>query len=135
MPRFSEMRITQSLAFVATVFVLSGISLAQIKPAAGIRQNTPNVHAFINAKIVVGPGRVIGKGTLVIRNGTISAIGAGIAVPADARVWDLSGMTIYPGFIDAYSDIGVPKKASTRRGSGSAAAPAEAGDPRAETLE
>ena len=53
---------------------------------------------------------MIGKGTLVIRDGTVSAVGAGIAVPADARVWDLSGMTIYPGFIDAYSDIGVPKK-------------------------
>ena len=110
MPRCSGLRITRSLAFLAAVLMSAGIGLGQIKPATGIRQNTPNVHAFINARIVVGPGRVIGKGTLVIRNGTISAIGAGIAVPADARVWDLAGMTIYPGFIDAYSDIGVPKK-------------------------
>jgi imidazolonepropionase-like amidohydrolase len=101
---------TRSLAILAAVIMLAGIALAQIKPAAGIRQNTPTVHAFINAKIVIGPGRVIGKGTLIIRDGTVSAVGAGIPVPPDARVWDLSGMTIYPGFIDAYADIGMPKK-------------------------
>ena len=50
--------------------------LAQIKPAVGIRQNTPNVHAFTNAKIVVAPGNTIDKGTVVIRDGVITAVGA-----------------------------------------------------------
>ena len=81
----------------------------QIAPAIGIRQNTPKVHAFTNAKIVVAPGKVIDKGTLVIRDGIIVAVGANVAVPEDARVWDANGMTIYPGLIDSYSDIGMPK--------------------------
>ena len=88
-------------AIVLLLAIASQSAFPQIKPAAGIRQNTPSVHAFTNAKIVTAPGKVIEKGTLVIRNGVIVAVGANAAVPADARVWDVSGMTIYPGFIRA----------------------------------
>jgi imidazolonepropionase-like amidohydrolase len=90
---------------------------AQTEPPVGIRQNTPAVHAFINARIVTAPGKVIEKGTVVIRDGVISAVGANVTVPPDARVWDMSGMTMYPGLIDSYSDYGVPKKPE-RRGAG-----------------
>jgi len=85
------------------------ILLSQTKPTDGIRQNTPNVHAFINARIVQAPGKVIEKGTLVLRNGVIQSVGAS-SPPADARVWDMAGLTIYSGFIDAFSDYGMPKR-------------------------
>lgn len=81
----------------------------QIQPVTGLRDNTPAVHAFTNARIVIAPGRVIQKGTLVIRDGIIESVGEKIAVPADARVWNLDGMTLYPGFIDLYSNYGLPK--------------------------
>jgi imidazolonepropionase-like amidohydrolase len=87
---------------------------AQFRPAVGIRQNTPRVHAFTNARIVVAPGRVVEKGTLVVRDGII--VGVGVTVPADARVWDLAGMTIYPGFIESQADIGMPKKPQQDQG-------------------
>jgi len=45
---------------------------------------------------------VIEAGTVVIRNGLIQAVGKDTAVPADARVWDMKGMTIYAGFIEPY---------------------------------
>jgi imidazolonepropionase-like amidohydrolase len=89
---------------------------AQIKPAVGIRQNTPSVHAFTNARIVISPGKIVDKGTLVIRDGIITAVGKTAAVPADARIWDMSGMTLYAGLIDSYSDIGMPKKPEGGRG-------------------
>ncbi|MEX2600117.1 MAG: amidohydrolase family protein, partial [Balneolaceae bacterium] len=44
---------------------------------------------------------------LVIRNGIIEAVGNNVTIPADARVWDLAGKTIYPGFINAFSDVGM----------------------------
>ncbi len=90
---------------------------AQVAPAVGIRQNTPEIHAFTNARIVVSPGKVIDKGTLIVRNGLIEAVGAAVKVPADARVWDLKGMTLYPGLIESFSDAGLPKQ-SQERGSG-----------------
>lgn len=100
----------------AAMALLGTAGSAQVKPTVGIHQNTPGVHAFTGARIVVAPGKIIEKGTLVIRDGTISAVGAAVEVPADARLWNLSGMTIYPGFIDGYSDIGVPKKPSPPSG-------------------
>jgi len=93
--------------------------MAQVAPAVGIRQNTPAVHAFTNARIVVSPSRVIEKGSLVIRAGMIEAVGVKIKIPADARVRDMKGMTIYPGLIEAYTDASLPKKAG-ESGRGSA---------------
>jgi imidazolonepropionase-like amidohydrolase len=92
---------------------------AQVAPAVGIRQNTPAVHAFTNARIVVSPGRVIEHGSLVIRDGMIEAVGANVKLPADARVRDMEGMTIYPGLIESYTEADLPKKANeSGRGSG-----------------
>ena len=104
------------LALLALLVMgIAALLPAQIKPAVGIRQNTPSVHAFTNARIVVSPGAVIDKGTLVMRDGVITAVGKNAAVPGDARVWDMTGMTLYPGLIDSYSDLGMPKKPSATR--------------------
>ena len=80
---------------------------SRTEPVTALRDNTPGVHAFTNARIVVAPGRVLESATLVVRNGVIEAVGANVSPPADARVWDMSGQTLYPGFIDAYADLGV----------------------------
>ena len=77
----------------------------QTAPMEGIRQNTPRVHALINARIIPAPGAVIERGTVVIRDGVITAVGAAVVPPADARIWDYSGKTLYPGFIDPYLQI------------------------------
>ena len=74
----------------------------------GLRDNTPRLHALTGARLVLAPGRVVENGTLVIRDGIVVAAGAGVQVPAGARVWKLGGRTIYPGFIDLASTTGVP---------------------------
>src|SRR4051794_37589046 len=92
-------------------FVLAVSSSAQVTtvPKQGIRENDPRVHALTNAHIVTAPGKTIEKGTLLIRDGLIVEVGANVKVPAEARVWDLTGKTIYPGFIDAYSRLDLPE--------------------------
>ncbi|MCC5943039.1 MAG: amidohydrolase family protein [Balneolaceae bacterium] len=87
--------------------VSSPIAQAQTAPTDGMKVNTPAVHAFTNATIVTSPGQTISNGTLVIRDGVIEAVGRNVNVPADARVWDMEGKTLYPGFIDAHSDVGM----------------------------
>jgi imidazolonepropionase-like amidohydrolase len=84
-----------------------GTAAAQTTPVEGLRQNPPAVHALTNVRIVAAPGRIVPSGTVVIRDGVIEAAGANVRVPADARVWDLAGHSVYPGFIDAYSDVGM----------------------------
>ena len=90
------------------VTLLPAVLPAQTAPTVGLRDNPPGVHALTGARIVVSPGRVIERGTLVIRDGVIEAVGPNVQVPADARVWDLAGRTIYPGFIDPYAAVGMP---------------------------
>lgn len=102
--------------FFIVLLCLAGVSVAQIAPVTGLRENTPTVHAFTNARIVTAPGKVIPKGTLVIRNAVIEAVGDKVVPPADARVWDLSGQTLYAAFIDVASDIGLPKPQPSQQG-------------------
>ncbi len=89
--------------------LLAALARAQVTtaPTEGLRENDPRVHALTNARIVTAPGKTIEKGTVVLRDGVIVEVGANVKLPADARVWDLTGKTIYPGFIDAYSRVGI----------------------------
>ncbi len=50
---------------------------------------------------------VIENGTIIFRNGLITAVGANIDIPAGTRVVDATGKHIYPGLIDAYSTVGI----------------------------
>jgi imidazolonepropionase-like amidohydrolase len=108
--------IMRALAVTASV-VAPSIASAQL--AANRERNAPNVYAITNARIVAGPGSIVDRGTVVVRNGVISAVGATAQVPADARVIDGNGLTIYPGVIDANSSLGL--------GGGGAAVVADAG--------
>jgi imidazolonepropionase-like amidohydrolase len=91
-------------------FLLAEAALAQIDtaPTVGLRDNTPRVHALTGAVVHVAPGVVLEPGIVVLRDGLIEAVGADVAVPPDARVWDLSGRVVYPGFIDALTELGLP---------------------------
>lgn len=64
--------------------------------------------AYTNARIVVSPGTVIDGGTVVFRNGVITAVGQNVTVPYDAHVVEADTLTIYAGFIDALSHAAVP---------------------------
>ena len=68
----------------------------------------PTTWAITGARIEPVSGPAIATGTVVIRNGLIVAVGANVPVPADARQLDGSGLTVYPGFIDAYGTLGMP---------------------------
>jgi imidazolonepropionase-like amidohydrolase len=97
------------LLFVFCLMLMPALlpAQSQTSPTDGMRVNTPGVHAFTNATIVTTPGTTITNATLVVRNGVIEAVGRNARVPADARVWDLNGKTVYPGFIDAHSHVGM----------------------------
>jgi imidazolonepropionase-like amidohydrolase len=79
---------------------------SRTQPVTGLRDNSTGYHALVGARVVTAPGQVLTNATIVLRDGMITAVGAGIAPPAGARVWDLKGLTVYPGFIDASADLG-----------------------------
>ncbi|MGQ0561178.1 MAG: amidohydrolase family protein [Gemmatimonadota bacterium] len=62
--------------------------------------------AITNAKIHPVAGPVIERGTIVIRDGRIAAVGANLSVPAGARVIDGTGKIVTPGFLDSSTSLG-----------------------------
>ncbi|MEX0342332.1 MAG: amidohydrolase family protein [Erythrobacter sp.] len=81
----------------------AGVALAF---ASGSASAQDRAMAFTGATIHTMAGPVIENGTLVIEDGKIVAVGADVAVPADAETRDASGMVIMPGIVDTHSHIG-----------------------------
>ncbi|HUY36855.1 MAG TPA: amidohydrolase family protein [Pirellulales bacterium] len=107
--------LTFGLAWLAAV---PAWAVPDTAPRPGLRENTPNIHALRGARVVVAPGQVIESCTLVIRDGVIEAVGADAEAPADARVWDESGKTIYAGFIDAFGELSLDASRPAADGKG-----------------
>jgi imidazolonepropionase-like amidohydrolase len=84
-------------------------NLFNITPEAGkVVYNTNGpAWAITNARIHTVSGPVIPRGTIVIRGNTIQAVGANVSIPSGARVVDARGGNVYPGFIDAQTDLGL----------------------------
>ena len=75
----------------------------------GVKAKNTNYTAFTNAKIFVTPNQIITSGTLLIQNGKVIEVGKTVDIPKNTVVVDLSGKSIYPSFIDIYSEFGVEK--------------------------
>ena len=77
-------------------------------PKNGIGNDKKLTYAFINAKIYIDYKTVLEKSTLLIHDDKIIDVGPTIVIPKEAVIIDLQGKTIYPSFIDMYSDYGIP---------------------------
>ncbi|MCK7591756.1 amidohydrolase family protein [Subsaxibacter sp. CAU 1640] len=75
----------------------------------GVIAKNTNYTAFTKAKIYVTPTQVIENGTLLIKDGKVVAAGTSVSIPKNTTVIDVSGKSIYPSFIDIFSDFGVEK--------------------------
>jgi len=87
---------------------------------------TPSVYAITNARIVTVTGPVIPKGTVVFRDGIITAVGENVPIPPEARVIEGGGLTVYPGLFDAQTDLGLPSAPQAPGARPGAAPPAQA---------
>ncbi len=60
-----------------------------------------------NATILTAAGDRIERGSVLMRDGKIAAVGASLEPPADATVVDGTGKWVTPGVIDAHSHLGL----------------------------
>lgn len=96
-------------AALAALFALAAPDgAAQQGPVEGIRKVDARWHALVGATVVTEPGRTIPNATVVIRDGVITSVTADGAPPDGARVWDYTGLTIYPGLIEAHLPVKAP---------------------------
>jgi imidazolonepropionase-like amidohydrolase len=77
-------------------------------PCLGAQDEAPSPVAIVGARIIVDPNTTIESGTVVLRDGMIAAVGADAVAPVDAEVIDGKGLTVYAGFIDGHTTIGLP---------------------------
>ena len=125
--RHSHRRLIYALALAMLTPVclwLAAPSSAQRGSGAGSQTSTlgggagVSAYALTGARIVTVSGPVIERGTVVIRDGLIEAVGANVNAPPDARVIDGSGLTVYPGIIDANTTLGIPRPTPAPAGAG-----------------
>jgi imidazolonepropionase-like amidohydrolase len=78
-------------------------------PAPPARPPVPTgpVIAITNARLMPVSGPAIERGTIIIRGGTIAALGANVQPPAGARVIDAAGKIVTPGLIESATQIGI----------------------------
>lgn len=92
-----------TLAFII-VAALSSIAAQQAPPPATPQAGTV---AITGGRVLPVSGPPIDKGTVVMRDGRIVAVGANVPVPAGARVIDAAGKIVTPGLFDSATQIGI----------------------------
>ena len=102
---------------LASGFLL-GVALVVPRAAHAQAPASTGTWALTNARIETVTKGTIEKGTIVIRDGIIEAVGPNVSPPSDARVVDLTGRTVYPGFVDLTSSMGLPTPPQPQGGFG-----------------
>lgn len=80
-------------------------SLALFVTLLLVQQASAQDLVVTNARVIIGDGRVIERGSVVVRGGRIATVSAGVAPAQGARTVDAKGMSVMPGFIDAHRHI------------------------------
>jgi imidazolonepropionase-like amidohydrolase len=97
-----------SLRSVVALGVL--LALAPLASARAEGPDPPPYYAIRNVDVKTGNGQTLTGVTVLLADGLIEAVGAGVTVPADAWVIEGEGLTLFPGLIDALGDLGQKPK-------------------------
>jgi imidazolonepropionase-like amidohydrolase len=74
-----------------------------VAPVVGVSDKRVEVYGFKNAHVVVDYQTTLDNTDILISNGRIEAIGTNIAFPKGTVIYDLTGKTVYPSFVDVYA--------------------------------
>ncbi len=96
------MRTSRKKLFLALFAFVMVAALAGAFPA-----EAQQTYAITHAKVFPISGPPILDATVVIRDGKISAVGKGAAIPSGAKVIDAKGLEVYPGMFNAVTELGM----------------------------
>jgi len=105
--------------------ILAGLMLAVLVSPRGQAAHG-EVYALVGGRVFTVSGPVIEKGTVILHDGLVDAVGASVVVPVGARVIDVTGLTVTPGLVDGFGAIGLP---AARPAAGGGPAPSPAANP------
>ena len=91
-------RATRTVCFLLGLLVFANAAHAQGQPAT---------YAIRGATVHTLAGEAIERGTVVIQDGRIAGVGRNLPIPNGAKVVNARGLHVYPGMIDAFSQLGL----------------------------
>lgn len=101
----------KKLVFLSVLLLTAhGLLLTVNAQSGGTQQNLTGragAFAITNARIVTVSGETIESGTVIVRDGKIEAVGANVKAGRGVEVIDGKGLTVYPGMIDAATNMGL----------------------------
>jgi len=99
-------RATLLLLLLASFFQVSAQTTF---PNNGVQDQRERYYALTGATVYTDYDTKIDNATLLIRKGKVVEVQQASTPPEGAVVLDMAGKTIYPAFIDLYSDYGMPE--------------------------
>ncbi|HYO62594.1 MAG TPA: amidohydrolase family protein [Pyrinomonadaceae bacterium] len=96
-------------ASLALACALALLPRSAAHTTAAAQRRATDTYAITNARVVTVSGATVERGTVVVRDGLIAAVGANVSAPPDARVIDGTGLSVYPGLIDANTTLAIPR--------------------------
>lgn len=82
-------------------------ALLMVATIAPVFSAAAQTIAITGGTVLPVSGPAIQRGTVLIRDGKIAAVGADVAVPADAQRIDAAGKIVTPGIVNAATNIGI----------------------------
>jgi len=83
--------------------LLSALILTFLNPNVYSQQGTMAIRGGTFITVTQG---IIENGTMIIRDGVIEEVGRDIRIPRGAKVIDAAGLTVMPGLIDCFTNLG-----------------------------
>jgi hypothetical protein len=87
---------------------------------AAAQGGEPQYFAIRGATVVPVSGPRLENATVIISRGVIKAVSKDAAIPDEAWVIEGKGLIVYPGFIDSFTDVGIPPAPAPAGGEGGA---------------
>jgi Amidohydrolase family len=112
------------IEFGALISVMAAVLVLFVPGLAFAQGGEPQYFAIRGARVVPVSGPPMEDATVVIARGVIVAVGKDAMIPADAWVIEGKGLIVYPGLVDAFTDVGIPPAAPAPAGPGTPASEA-----------
>lgn len=105
------------LFLICCIFSLTELQAQQTFPYNGVLPKDVTSIALTHATIFTDADTRLENATLIIEKGRVIECGVDVKLPSNAVVYDMKGLYIYPSFIDAFSDFGLPNASGSETSS------------------
>jgi imidazolonepropionase-like amidohydrolase len=91
------------LCLILLVFSLQTRAQQDDAPVVGVSDKRVEIYGLKNARVVVDYQTTLENTDILISNGRIEAVGPNLVFPKGTIIYDMTGKTVYPSFVDAYA--------------------------------